>query len=82
MSKLSTNRPFTPTSPADPDRLRRDLESMETVKRPFSEAKEATPVQQITSPRTISTEQERTALGLGQEELIRALPDWLLSAIS
>ena len=64
---------------ADPDRLKRDLEIIETVKRSFAEAKEATPVQQITSPRTISMEQERTALGLRQEELIRALPDWLLS---
>ena len=64
---------------ADPDRLKRDLAIIETMKQSFAEAKEATPVQQITSPRTISTEQERTALGLRQEELIRALPDWLLS---
>ena len=63
----------------DPDRLKRDLEIIETMKRSFADAKEATPVQQISSPRTISMEQESTALGLRSEELIRALPDWLLS---
>ena len=63
----------------DPDRLKQDLKIVETVKQSFAEAKEAAPVQQTTSLRTISMKQEYTALGLGFKELIQALPDWLLS---
>lgn len=42
---------------ADPHKLKRDLEINERMKGSFSEAKEATPAQQISS-RTISTDQE------------------------
>lgn len=63
---------------ADQYRLKRDLEIIETMKRSVAEAKEATPIQQITSPRTSSTDQESAPLGLRLEELIRALRDWLL----
>ena len=64
---------------ADPNRLKRDVEIIENEKRSLAEATEATGIQQITAPHTISTEQEPTALGLRSEEFIGALPDWLLS---
>ena len=54
---------------ADPDGLEQS----------YANATEATPIQLITSSGTTSMEQERTALSLQSEQLIRELPDWLMS---
>ena len=60
---------------AEADSFKRDFEIIDPPKRSSAVVKE---VEQILS-HTISTDQERVALDLSPRELIRELPDWLLS---
>jgi len=49
------------------------------LKQSYANAMEGTLIQQIASSGTTSMKPERTALSLRSEQLIRELPDWLMS---